>query len=120
MSLLPAMTDMRAQLARLVGPGFVADSGPALADLPRYLKAMRLRVDKLGDVSRDRAHLDLVEPLQQAWQHRVDALPDPGVLPADLIRVRWLLEEFRVSLWAQQLGTRESVSEQRIRKLLDG
>jgi len=115
---LPAMTDLRGQLARLVGPGFIADAGPALADLPRYLKAMRLRVEKLGDLSRDRAHQDLVEPLQQAWQHRVDALPDPGVLPADLVRVRWLLEEFRVSLWAQQLGTRESVSERRIRKML--
>jgi len=116
--LLPAMTDLRAQLARLVGPGFVADAGPALADLPRYLKAMRLRVDKLGDLSRDRAYQDLVEPLQQAWQHRVDALPDPAAVPEDLVRSRWLLEEFRVSLWAQQLGTRESVSERRIRRLL--
>ncbi len=117
---LPAMTDLRAQLARLVGPRFVADSGASLGDLPRYLKAMRQRVDRLGDLVRDRANQDLIEPLQQAWQHRVDALPDPAVVPEDLVRVRWLLEEFRVSLWAQQLGTRESVSERRIRKLLDG
>ena len=62
--------------------------------------------------------MDRVEALQQAWQHRVDALPDGRPMGADLRRVRWMLEEYRVSLWAQQLGTAQPVSDARIRKAL--
>ena len=59
-----------------------------------------------------------VTPVVEAWRHRVEALP-PGRPPgADLRRARWLLEELRVSLWAQRLGTAEKVSDARIRKLL--
>ena len=116
---LPAMTDLRAQLAGLVHPGFVAAAGPtALRDYPRYLRAMQERIDRLGDLGRDRELMARVEPLQQAWQHRVDALPEGRPLPADLRRVRWMLEEYRVSLWAQQLGTDGPVSDARIRKAL--
>ena len=121
MTLLPAMADLRAQLARLVGPGFVADAGPALSHYPRYLAAMRRRIANLvEDPHRDRLLQERIDSLQQAWQHRVDALA-PGRAPTeDLVHARWLLEELRVSLWAQQLGTAETVSDQRIRKLLDG
>jgi ATP-dependent helicase HrpA len=119
MAMLPAMTDLRAQLGRLVHPGFVAESGAAaLRDYPRYLRAMSARLERLADQSRDRGLMDRVDVLQQAWQHRVDALPDGRPLGADLRRVRWLLEEFRVSLWAQQLGTSQPVSDARIRKVL--
>ena len=106
MDLLPAMADLRDQLGRLVHPGFVAEAGaPALRDYPRYLRAMQLRIDRLGERARDRELMDRVQPLQEAWQHRVDALPEGRPMPAELRRVRWLLEEYRVSLWAQQLGT---------------
>ncbi len=116
---LPAMTDLRAQLAGLVHPGFIAAAGPtSLRDYPRYLRAMQERIDRLGDLGRDRELMARVEPLQQAWQHRVDALPEGRPLPADLRRVRWMLEEYRVSLWAQQLGTNGPVSDSRIRKAL--
>jgi ATP-dependent helicase HrpA len=116
---LPAMTDLRAQLERLVAPGFIADAGTeALRHYPRYLRAMTARVDRLGELARDRELMDRVEVLQQAWQHRVDALPEGRPPGADLRRVRWLLEEFRVSLWAQQLGTAQPVSDARIRKAL--
>ena len=75
MAMLPAMTDLRAQLARLVHPGFVAEAGsPALREYPRYLKAMAARLERLADQARDRELMDRVDVLQQAWQHRVDAL----------------------------------------------
>ncbi|WP_148572143.1 ATP-dependent RNA helicase HrpA [Nocardioides caldifontis] len=122
--LLPAMTDMRAQVARLVGRGFVADTGAdRLRHLPRYLAAVRHRHERLlsGGVqalNRDRALMDQVLPLQESYLHRVEALPDGTPEPLALRRVRWMLEELRVSLWAQQLGTPEPVSDARIRKAL--
>ena len=119
MDLLPAMNDLRGQLGRLVHAGFVAEAGvAALRDYPRYLRAMQARIDRLGDRARDRELMDRVLPLQAAWQHRVDALPEARPMPEDLRRVRWMLEEYRVSLWAQQLGTAFPVSDARIRKAL--
>ncbi len=119
MAMLPAMTDLRGQLARLVHDGFVAQAGAAaLREYPRYLAAMAARVERLGDLARDRELAGRVDNLQQAWQHRVDALPPGRPLGADLRRVRWMLEEYRVSLWAQQLGTAQPVSDARIRKAL--
>jgi len=120
--LLPAMSDLGAQLERLVHPGFVAEAGVAVLNgYPRYLGAMDERVARLGgsgDGGRDRQLMDQVSELQQAWQYRVDALP-AGRPPGRALReVRWLLEEFRVSLWAQRLGTAQPVSDSRIRKKL--
>ena len=121
--LLPAMTDLQAQVARLVGPGFVADvGGDRLRDLPRYLRAAEIRAEKLNAggsaPDRDRALMDRVTALQDGYLHRVAALTDPAVVPAGLVEVRWMLEELRVSLWAQQLGTGRPVSEQRVAKAL--
>ncbi len=119
MSALPAMADLRAQLARLVHPGFVSEAGVAvLREYPRYLRAMALRVERLPDLARDRELMDRVQVLQQAWLHRIEALPEGRPPGADLRRVRWMLEEYRVSLWAQQLGTAQPVSDARIRKAL--
>jgi len=60
--------------------------------------------------------MDRVEELQQQWQHRVEALPEGRPMGATLRSVRWMLEDYRVSLWAQQLGTAQPVSDARIRK----
>jgi ATP-dependent helicase HrpA len=79
---------------------------------------MTARIERLGDLVRDRELMGRVEELQQAWLHRVDALPEGRPLGARLRRVRWMLEEYRVSLWAQQLGTAQPVSDARIRKML--
>ncbi len=120
---LPALTDMAAQLGRLVGRGFVGEAGAArLRRHPTYLRALELRRARLDEggaaVVRDRRLTDQVAALQEAYLHRLDALP-PGRPPdARLRRVRWMLEEWRVSLWAQQLGTDGPVSDQRIRKAL--
>ncbi|SDR88595.1 ATP-dependent helicase HrpA [Nocardioides scoriae] len=120
MAALPAMNDLQSQLGRLVAPGFVADAGAeALRHYPRYLAAMLARVERLGDLSRDRDLMARVAGLQQAWESRVAALPAGRPPTADVRRVRWMLEEYRVSLWAQHLGTAQPVSDARIRKALD-
>ncbi len=117
--LLPAMTDMRAQVGRLVGRGFVGDAGPQLRHLPRYLAAVVARHERLaGGLARDQQLMDQVGALQEAYLHRRDALPPGTAEPLALRRVRWLLEEYRVSLWAQQLGTPQPVSDARVRKAL--
>ncbi len=120
MLLLPAMADMRAQVGRLTGNGFVADLGATqLRQLPRWLAAVRLRREKLpGSAARDRQLMDLVVPVQDAYLNRVGALKEGQPEPRALRRVRWLLEEYRVSLWAQHLGTPVPVSDTRLRKAL--
>jgi len=121
MPTLPALADMKAQVGRLVHRGFVAEAGAAqLRQLPRYLAAVTERRDRLEeDVNRDRMLMDRVVPLEEAYLHRVAALPE-GRPPTDgLVRVRWMLEELRVSLWAQRLGTAYPISDARVRKALD-
>jgi ATP-dependent helicase HrpA len=119
MAALASVSDMQGCLSRLVHRGFIASAGAALRAYPRYLSALRIRRERLdAEPRRDAELMARIDPLQQAWQHRIDALP-PGRPPGeDLVRVRWLLEEYRVSLWAQQLGTAQPVSDARIRKLL--
>ncbi|WP_028643102.1 ATP-dependent RNA helicase HrpA [Nocardioides sp. URHA0020] len=120
MLMLPALTDMRAQLGRLVHAGFVGEAGAAqLRRYPTYLTALELRRERLpSQLDRDRQLMDQVADLQEAYLHQLAALP-PGRPPGEHLRqVRWMLEEYRVSLWAQQLGTPYPVSDQRIRRSL--
>jgi ATP-dependent helicase HrpA len=117
---LPALQDMREQLARLVPRGFLAEAGAGrLRRFPTYLLAIRRRREQLEEqVARDRRLMDQLRPLQDAYLHQVAAL-QAGRPPGDALRqARWMLEEYRVSLFAQQLGTDGPVSDQRIRKLL--
>jgi ATP-dependent helicase HrpA len=117
---LPALTDMRAQVGRLMTPGFVGEAGVRrLRDYPRYLAAVTHRRERLdGQVARDRQLMDQLAGLQEAWLHAVAAVPDGQPVPQHLRDARWLLEEYRVSLFAQQLGTATKVSDQRIRKVM--
>lgn len=117
---LPALTDMRAQVGRLMAPGFVGEAGVRrLRDYPRYLAAVTHRRERLdGQVARDRQLMDQLAGLQEAWLHAVAAVPDGQPVPQHLRDARWLLEEYRVSLFAQQLGTATKVSDQRIRKVM--
>ena len=117
---LPALTDIRAQVGRLMSAGFVGEAGVTrLRDYPRYLDAATHRRERLdAQVARDRQQMDQLTGLQEAWLHAVAALPEGQPMPQHLRDARWLLEEYRVSLFAQQLGTREKVSDQRIRKVM--
>jgi ATP-dependent helicase HrpA len=117
---LPALQDMREQVARLMARGFLGEAGAdRLRRYPTYLAALRRRRERLEeDVARDRLLMEQVLPLQEAVLQRLAALPDGQPAGERLRRARWMLEELRVSLWAQQLGTDGPVSDQRIRKLL--
>ena len=122
MSLLNPFRDMQAQLAGLIYPGFVART-PAeqLAHLPRYLQAMLARIERLttvGDVGRDWQSTNEIRALEDALKQAQEQLSTKGVSEQVLEPVRWLLEEMRVSLFAQQLGTAVSVSAKRIRARL--
>ena len=121
MAVLPSMNDMRQHLGRLVGRGFVADAGAvALRSYPRYLAALRERRRQLDESPRrDLELLGRVAEFQQAWDQRMEALPAGRPPGADLERLRWLIEEYRVSLWAQHLGTAVPVSDTRLRKLVN-
>jgi ATP-dependent helicase HrpA len=119
--MLPALADMKAQVSRLVYRGFVSDVGATqLRELPRYLAAVQQRLGKLpASVGRDRLLMDQVAAVQEAYLNRLEALPEGRSPSAGLRKVRWLLEELRVSLWAQHLGTAQPVSETRVRKALE-
>lgn len=117
---LPALTDMKDQLARLVHRGFVAEAGAQqIRRYPTYLKAIVERRRKLdADLRADRTTHDRIASLQDAYLHQVEALAEGRPPGPRLRQVRWMLEEYRVQLWAQHLGTAEKVSDARIRKLL--
>ncbi|ALJ19741.1 ATP-dependent RNA helicase HrpA [Microbacterium sp. No. 7] len=120
MTLLAALGDVKTQLAGLVFPGFIARTGIArLAHLPRYLQAALDRVRGLGDnAGRDRQRLTELERAAALFADAGGTIPCPDDAPAHLVHARWLLEEYRVSLFAQHLGTAEPVSIQRVAKAL--
>ncbi|MGE0217976.1 ATP-dependent RNA helicase HrpA [Mycolicibacterium sp.] len=116
-----AVADIRAQLAGLVPAGFVARAGAQrLADLTRYLTAVSRRLDRLPHaLGADRDRMQRVAAVQQAYDDVVAALSPARAAAADVRDIGWMIEELRVSLWAQQLGTARPVSEQRIYRALD-
>jgi ATP-dependent helicase HrpA len=116
-----AIEDVRAQLRRLLPPGFVAATGrDRLPDLARYLGAIGRRLEVLPrDAAVDAARMQRIAAVSAAYEDLVAALPSGRTGAADVQAIRWQLEELRVSLWAQQLGTPRPVSEQRIYRAID-
>jgi ATP-dependent helicase HrpA len=114
-----AFNDIRAQLAKLFFKGFIREV-PAewLAQYPRYLQAVEQRLDKLpGQVQRDRVWTEELQELVARYQARELKHRQEGRRDETLLTWRWLLEEYRVSLFAQQLGTRMPVSAKRLSKM---
>jgi ATP-dependent helicase HrpA len=109
-----ALDDIQLQLAWLAPAGFVRSTPSVwLRELPRYLKALQLRLDKLaGDPQRDARLVAEAAPLEARYRARVAA--EQASIPPARDPFRWLLEEFRVSLFAQQLRTRVPVSTRRL------
>ncbi len=120
LTLVPALTDIRGRLAALIHPGFVTATGWArLPDLPRYLRALRVRLDKLPEnPGRDRMLAHQVDVLAQEYEQTLRRLHPARREEEPARQIRWMLEELRVSLFAQQLGTRFPVSDKRIRKAM--
>ncbi|MDQ4102564.1 MAG: DUF3418 domain-containing protein, partial [Actinomycetota bacterium] len=111
-ALASSIADVRAQLTSLVGPGFVTATGAQrLPDLFRYLQAITCRLDKLPrDPDRDRDWMVRVRAVEQAYQQLRHEL---GNHP-DVQQIRWMIEELRVSYFAQQLRTPYPISDKRI------
>ncbi|SBS70049.1 ATP-dependent RNA helicase HrpA [uncultured Microbacterium sp.] len=122
MTLLSALGDVKAQVAGLLHPGFLSRTGTVrLAHLPRYLQGALERVRGLGDnPGRDRQRQTEYERAAALYTDAGGTIPLDAEAPATLHTARWLLEEYRVSLFAQQLGTAQPVSIQRITKALSG
>jgi ATP-dependent helicase HrpA len=111
--------EIRAQLERLLAPGWLAATPwERLQHLPRYLKAASLRLDKLrADPQRDQRLAAEVAALEQPFQRELGLRRRTGAVGAELEQFGWLLEELRVSLFAQELRTPVPVSVKRLTKL---
>lgn len=113
-----SLNDIKQQLGQLVYPGFVRETPlPWLKELPRFLKAVELRLEKLpSQVQKDRVWSG---ELANAWAQYATRLAKharEGKHDPQLLLYRWWLEEYRVSLFAQQLGTTVPISDKRLSK----
>ena len=115
-----AIADIRGQLDRLLAKGFVTATGATrLADLTRYLMAIGRRLERLPHaLGADRERMDRVHAVEDAYDDLRRALSPARAAGTDIVDIGWQIEELRVSLWAQQLGTPRPVSEQRIYKAI--
>ena len=116
-----AIADVRAQMDRLIPPGFVTGTGRAhLADLARYLTAIRRRLERLPHgIEADRQRMHRVQAVEDAYDELVRALTSTRQTAPAVRDIARQIEELRVSLWAQQLGTPRPVSDQRIYRAID-
>ncbi|OBK77069.1 ATP-dependent RNA helicase HrpA [Mycobacterium sp. 1164985.4] len=116
-----AVADIRAQLDRLLPRGFVAATGAThLSDLSRYLLAIGRRLERLPHApAADRERMDRVHAVEDAYDELLRALSPARARGDDIRDIGRQIEELRVSLWAQQLGTPRPVSEQRIYRAID-
>ena len=115
---LESVADIEQQLKRLVFQGFLLHTPyDALQQLPRYLKGLALRLDKLGHAAaRDRQLTRELKPLLEKWQQRDEKARQRGRPDPRVDEIRWMIEELRVSLFAQELKTRYPVSLKRLQK----
>jgi len=119
-AMLSPLADAREQLSALVYPGFASVTGLAqLRRLPVYLAGIVHRIGKLGEnLGRDRVWMTEVQTATARFELAGGSLPLAPNSKLSLVRARWLLEELRLSLFAQHLGTAEPVSLQRIVRML--
>ncbi|MFC8619798.1 ATP-dependent RNA helicase HrpA [Micromonospora purpureochromogenes] len=121
LAVVAALADIRNQLSGLVHKGFVTEAGYArLPDLLRYLTAIERRLDRLpGNPQRDKQQQDRIAVVQKEYADMLAALPPSRRNSAAVRQIRWMIEELRVSVFAQALGTPYPVSEQRIYRAMD-
>jgi len=117
----PAITDLRRQMTGLLHRGFVAAAGRRrLPDLARYLRAMAHRLEKLpANAVRDELWTAQVAAVTAEYEQLRAQVPSTGASDDPVVRVRWMIEELRVGLFAQAIGTPRPISEQRVFKAID-
>ncbi|MFF0487886.1 ATP-dependent RNA helicase HrpA [Nocardia sp. NPDC004068] len=115
-----AAEDVTQQLDELVFPGFIAEFGSArLRELPRYLHAATVRLQALpSSATRDHQAMLELDRVHAAYQRLLDSLPPSRRAARDVTEIWWMIEELRVGLFAQQLGTPYPVSAKRIEKAI--
>ncbi|WP_188985458.1 ATP-dependent RNA helicase HrpA [Saccharopolyspora thermophila] len=116
-----ALADIREQLQGLLYPGFVTGTGfDRLPDVVRYLRAIEQRLEKLQyHPQRDRDWMYQVDEVEQRYRDLVAEVPQGRSPSEPLRRIGWMIEELRVSLFAQTLGTAHPVSVKRIHRAMD-
>jgi ATP-dependent helicase HrpA len=121
LAVLPSLNDVQGQLGDLVGDGFATATGLSrLDDVHRYLRGIEYRLAKLPDnPRRDQVNMAKVEQMRQAVRTVVGTLPAGRAADPDAVELRWMLEEYRVSLFAQELRTAYPVSDKRIMKAVE-
>ncbi|MFH8732674.1 MULTISPECIES: ATP-dependent RNA helicase HrpA [unclassified Streptomyces] len=120
-TLLANLTDVRTQLTALIRPGFVTDTGlRRLPDLVRYLVAADRRLTQMPtNVQRDTSRMEKVHEMQDEYAWLLEQMPQGRPVPQEVLDIRWMLEELRVSYFAHALGTAYPVSDKRIVKAID-
>jgi len=118
-TLMRSVADMVAQVDRLTASGFVVEAGAArLADLRRYLRAVEVRVEKASSSpERDQEWMQRVHQIEDEWAGVLERRPVLARTPQSG-EIRWMIEDLRVSLFAQTLGSPRGVSEVRIRRAI--
>ncbi|MCX4447884.1 ATP-dependent RNA helicase HrpA [Streptomyces sp. NBC_01789] len=119
--LINNVTDVRDHLARLMPPGFVTATGlRRLPDLMRYLVAEDRRLQQMPtNVQRDTTRMEKVHEMQDEYAWLLEQLPKGRPVPQEVLDIRWMIEELRVSYFAHALGTAFPVSDKRIVKAID-
>ncbi|MEU9833140.1 ATP-dependent RNA helicase HrpA [Streptosporangium sp. NPDC048047] len=117
----PAVEDVRDQVGDLVYPGFVTATGhKRLTDLLRYLRAAERRLEKMADDPfRDEERMYKIHDLEDEYHDLVEKLPPARRADDDVREIRWMIQELRVSYFAQTLGTPYPISDKRIRKAME-
>ncbi|MBQ0982987.1 ATP-dependent RNA helicase HrpA [Streptomyces sp. F63] len=120
-ALLTSVADVREQLAELIKPGFVTEHGVGrLPDLMRYLVAADRRLQQMpANAERDRSRMAKVHEMRDEYAWLLEQFPPGRPVPPEARKIRWMIEELRVSYFAHALGTAYPVSDKRIVKAVD-
>lgn len=115
-----ALSDIKAQIESLLFKGFATECGwKRLPDILRYMKAIERRMEKLPiDPNKDRLHMIRIESVTNDYKELLNKIPKGVPVPEPVKEVRWMLEELRVSFFAQQLGTPYPVSDKRVKNVI--
>lgn len=116
-----ALSDIKAQLEGLIFKGFATECGwKRLPDILRYMRAIERRLEKLPiDPNKDRVHILKVESMVNEYKKLLNKIPKGQPIPENVKEIRWMIEELRVSYFAQQLGTPYPISDKRIRNAIN-
>ncbi|WP_269450614.1 ATP-dependent RNA helicase HrpA [Photobacterium profundum] len=121
LSMAFALSDIKAQIEGLIFKGFATECGwQRLPDILRYMKAIERRMEKLPiDPNKDRVQILKIDSVMSDYKELLNKIPKGQSVPEKVKEIRWMVEELRVSFFAQQLGTPYPVSDKRVRNAIN-